>query len=43
MHSGAEHLLSECLSVRMYQRDSNWTDFLEIWYGGLILKIFKKI
>jgi len=25
-------LTSSCLSVRVYQRGSHWTDFLEIWY-----------
>jgi len=36
-------LASSCVSVRMYvgmyHRDSHWTDFHEIWYWRLLLKI----
>jgi hypothetical protein len=36
-------LASPCLSVRMYQRGSHWTEFLEIWYCWLPWKSFEKV
>jgi hypothetical protein len=27
----------------MYQRGCNWTDFREIWYWGLFMKIYLEI
>jgi hypothetical protein len=30
--------VSVCLYVRMYHRDSHWTDFHEIWYWRLMFK-----
>ena len=36
-------LASSCLSVRMQQLDSHWTDFHEIWYLGISWKSVEKI
>ena len=36
-------LASSCLSVRMEQHDSHWTDFHEIWYLGILWKSVAKI
>jgi len=36
-------LALSCPSVRKHQRYSHWTDFREVWHGGLLKEIYREV